>query len=200
MRARRIGLAAALLLTAAGGAALLQPALLWAKAWAAPILIERAWERGGEAESGQAPQPWPWADGRPVAELRAPDLGVVRYVLGGASARVLAFGPARLSGTGAGAHAPTVLFGHNDTHFRFLERVAAGDRLTYTGPDRLPRRYVVAETRIADARTLTVPDDPAALVLVTCWPFDAAAAAGPERFVVLAWPEPLETASDAAGE
>ncbi|MEQ8602565.1 MAG: sortase [Marivibrio sp.] len=197
MIARRFGTIAAVLLVAAGAAVLTPPALLWAKAWAAPILIERAWGRGAEAEAGKAPQPWPWADGRPVAELRAPDHGVVRYVLGGASARVLAFGPTRLSGSGV--LKPTVLFGHNDTHFRFLERIEVGDRLTYTGPDRLPRRYVVAETRIADARTLTVPDDPAALVLITCWPFEAAAAAGPERFVVTAWPEPLETAAEAAG-
>lgn len=198
MRARRLGSVAALLLVGAGGAALVQPALLWAKAWAAPILIERAWERGAErSESAEVPQPWPWADGRPVAELRAPDHGVVRYVLGGASARVLAFGPTRLSGSGV--LTPTVLFGHNDTHFRFLERVRVGDRLTYTGPDRLPRRYVVAETRIADARTLAVPDDPAALVLVTCWPFEAGAVIGPKRFVVTALPEPLETtALDAA--
>lgn len=182
--ARRAGLALALLAIAAGAASLWRPALIWAKAWAAPAMIEHAWETAAPGE--RAPPPWPWADGRPVAVLSAPDLGVVRYVLGGASARVLAFGPARLSGTRA--LRPTVLFGHRDTHFRFLRRVAAGTALTFTGTDRLPRRYVVTDTRVADVRTLTVPDDPEALILVTCWPFEADAALGPERYVVTAWP------------
>ncbi len=184
--------ALALLLIAAGAAALLRPTLLWAKAWAAPVLIERAWESAAAGEP--APAPWPWADGRPVAVLTAPDLGIVRYVLGGASARVLAFGPARLSG--AGPLRPTVLFGHRDTHFRFLRRIEPGTTLRYTGIDRVPRRYVVAETRIADARTLAVPEDPDALVLVTCWPFEADAALTTERFVVTAWPASLKTAAE----
>ncbi|MBP5856659.1 class D sortase [Marivibrio halodurans] len=181
---RRVGIGLAMLAIVGGVVSLWRPALLWAKAWAAPVMIEHAWESATPGEP--APPPWPWADGRPVAVLSAPDLGIVRYVLDGASARVLAFGPARLSG--AGPLKPTILFGHRDTHFRFLERIEPGTKLTYTGTDRLPRRYIVTRTRVADARTLRVPEDPDALVLVTCWPFESSAALTNERYVVTAWP------------
>ena len=180
--------ALAILLVLAGALTLWRPAMVWTKAWAAPSLIERAWDSA--APGKPAPQPWPWADGRPVAVLSAPDLGLVRYVLDGASARLLAFGPARLSraGNGSGTAKATMLFGQHDTHFKFLRKLTPGMTLHYTGPDRLRRRFTIATTRIAEARTLSVPDDRDALVLITGWPFDANGLVGPKRFVVTAWP------------
>ena len=86
-----------LLLVAAhqlGGAAVIK-----AKAWLAPILIQQAWEQT-LLSGGEAVKPWPWADTWPVARLWVPALGVERLVLAGDSGNALAFGPGRVQAVG----------------------------------------------------------------------------------------------------
>ena len=58
------------------------------------------------------------------------------------------------------------------------------------------RRYRVSAMRVADTRreALALADDDA-LWLVTCWPFDALQAGGPQRYVVSA--EPVEAGAGA---
>ena len=156
------------------------------KAWLAPILIEDAWRQGRAA--GEAPQPWPGADGRPVFRLAAPRLAVERLVLDGASPRALAFGP-----TVAEDPRATILFGHRDTHFGFLKDVVPGDALVVETVDGGERRYRVLQAAVRDKdRILIAPGrsaDPP-LVLVTCYPFDDPSYGGPLRYVVLAVPVP----------
>jgi sortase A len=162
---------------------------LWieAKAGLAQLLMRRAWERvqSGEADA----RPWPWADTRPIARLAAPALGVSTFVLAGASGRTLAFGPGHLDGTpDPGARGNAVISGHRDTHFAFLERLAAGDELVLEGQGGRTRRYRVAGARVVDRDDLGIADDAGddRLTLVTCYPFHALRPGGPLRYVVVA--------------
>jgi sortase A len=87
-----------------------------------------------------------------------------------------------------GAAGTAIITGHRDTHFAFLARVRAGDTLMMEVPGRTPVGFRVTETLVVDARTAAVLSDDgiAALVLVTCYPFDAVTAGGPLRYVVAA--------------
>jgi sortase A len=168
------------------------------KAQLAQLLLGRAWAEvvGGKEDA----KPWPWADTRPIARLRVPRLGVDEYVLAGASGRTLAFGPGHVDGTAApGASGNSVLSGHRDTHFSFLERLRPGDELELTPADGHPRYFRVVAHRVVDRTDTSVLADTGVntLTLVTCYPFDAIAPGGPLRFVVQA--EELDALDPPAG-
>ena len=157
------------------------------KARLAQHLLQRAWVRtlAGERDV----KPWPWADTWPVARLTAPAHGVDLIVLAGVSGRTLAFGPGHATGSAVpGAAGTAIVSGHRDTHFAFLERLRAGDALVLEVPGRAPALFRVRETAVVDSRTAAVATDEAvsALVLLTCYPFDAVMAGGPLRYVVTA--------------
>lgn len=154
-----------------------------AKAWLAPVLIERAWDRALAGQRGDALKPWPWADTVPAARISFPSLDRDRVVLAGATARSMAFAPV-LDDSGP---VPAV-FGHRDTHFRVLGDLKRGDPIAVQTRDGSVETYRVADAEVMDHRRIRVPAYPPgdALVLVTCFPFDAAAAGGPLRYVVLA--------------
>lgn len=159
-----------------------------AKALLAQALLERAWQRSDT--EGKTPPPWPWADTRPVARLHAPPLRRSQIVLAGDSGRVLAFGPGWAPASAAPEQSGlTVISGHRDTHFAWLQHLRRGDRVrleTTAGE----REYVVTDLRVADAsqQHIALDDgDADALLLVTCWPFDAVAG-GSQRYLVSARP------------
>ncbi len=155
-----------------------------AKAWLAPVLIQGSWRQG--LATGTAPPPWPWADTDPVLKLTVPRLDQEHFVLAGASARALAFGPVLVDREGA-----RVLFGHRDTHFAFLEHVRPGDTVVAQSLDGSAARYRIAEAAVRHKDDIAVARDASAaapLVLVTCYPFDAPGAAGPLRYVAVAAP------------
>ena len=109
-------------------------AYIHAKAVLAQILLETAWVEtlNGHVEV----KPWPWADTWPVSRLTVPRLGIRRIVLAGASGSSLAFGPGLFSGTPLpGSTGNTVVAGHRDTHFRFLQDLKPGDAITIQTPD-----------------------------------------------------------------
>jgi sortase A len=158
-----------------------------AKAIVAQILLDRAWQRtrAGEAEA----KPWPWADTWPVARLTATGLDGWVYVLADASGRSLAFGPGHLGGTAApGAAGNSIIAGHRDTHFRFLQVLAADGWVTLETADGNTAKFRVVDKRVVDTRrTQMVQDsDSPMLTLVTCYPFDAINPGGPLRYVVTA--------------
>ena len=107
-------------------------------------------------------------------------------VLAGDSGRPLAFGPgwAESSARPGSAAGTVVISGHRDTHFSWLRDLRDGDtvRLEHAGGE---RAYRVVGSEVVDSRThrLATGDAPS-LVLVTCWPFDAASARGPMRYLV----------------
>jgi sortase A len=168
-----------------------------AKGWLAQRLLERAWYRAGEGEV--APLPWPWADTWPIAELRAPAQGVSLVVLEGASGPTLAFGPGRHpNGADIEGEGNIVLAAHRDTHFRFLAKVAIGDRLELEGADGIREAYRVTSARVAHESETWLLDegDTPTLTLLTCYPFDAPLPGGPLRYAVVA--ERLPAVRDAA--
>ena len=164
-----------------------QGAYIHAKAQLAQILLERAWQRtlAGEA----AVKPWPWADTWPVARLIAPAQGADLLVLAGASGRSIAFGPGHLDGTPLpGRPGNSVIGGHRDTHLAFLRHVRRGETLTVERADGARTDYRVTDLDVLDRRDtwVTKNEGPSRLTLITCWPFDALRAGGPQRYVVIA--------------
>jgi sortase A len=158
------------------------------KAWFAQRLIAQAWARtlAGEREV----KPWPWADTWPVARLSVPSLGIERFVLAGANGSAIAFGPGHLSGTPApGESGNSVIGGHRDTHLAFLRRVKPGATLVVERADATRVTYVVNDALVLDKRDVwvTKQEGPRRLTLVTCFPFDALRAGGPQRYVVFAF-------------
>jgi sortase A len=182
------GLLSALLLIAAalswGDAAMIH-----LKAALAPQLIARAWT---DTLAGlEAVKPWPWADTWPVARLQVPSLDIDLYVLAGANGASLPFGPGHLSGTAApGTAGTSVIAGHRDTHFRFLEKLEAGTTISLELASGITRDYRVSHVDIIDARRERIWPEPDTekLLLVSCKPSGRFDSRGPYRLLVTALP------------
>lgn len=178
----------ALALLLAGGALIVQGLWLPAKAWAAQQLIEYAWSQARHHDRPVAP--WPWADTRPIARLSAIGHNLDLYVLAGSSGRNLAFGPAHMSASAApGTSGNTIIAGHRDTHFRFVEHLGPGDRLALEDIDGRVTEYVVQAAEVMDSRVagLSLHSDVPVLTLLTCYPFDSVDPGGPLRYIVTAY-------------
>jgi sortase A len=125
-----------------------------------------------------------------VARLSVPELGIDQIVLAGASGRSLAFGPGHLDGTALpGTPGLSVVSGHRDTHFRFLEQLRAGTLVRIERSDGVWQDYRVTQSRVVNVEELRIAQTATGqprLLLTTCYPFDAVAPGGPLRYVVLA--------------
>lgn len=164
-----------------------QGAYIPAKAVLAQELMLRAWDRA--LIGAERPAPWPWADTWPIARLLAKAGDVDLIVLAGGSGRTLAFGPGHLSASSLpGERGNSVIAGHRDTHFRFLESVAIGERIELHTADGRRHAYEIVDLDVVDARrgSLVLDSDQPMLSLVTCYPFDADEPGGPLRYVVTA--------------
>jgi sortase A len=162
-----------------------QGAYIPAKAWLAQELMLRAWNRVSAGEFN--PAPWPWADTWPVARLSAKTGDVDLIVLAGGSGRTLAFGPGHLSASALpGQRGNSIIAGHRDTHFSFLQNLAIGEQLEVETSDGREHSYRVVDIDIVDSRrgSLLLDTDDSMLSLVTCFPFNAIDAGGPMRYVV----------------
>lgn len=168
----------------------LAAARIEAKAWLAPLLIERAWKRTTE-QGGGAVKPWPWADTWPVARLSAPVQGIALLVLAGDSGNALAFGPGLAAySTNPGESGVSVIAGHRDTHFAFLRHLRTGDLLELETIDGSVRRFEVESARVVDSagERIVTAGQPPSLLLVTCYPFDTLSVGGSLRYAVRALP------------
>lgn len=166
-----------------------QGAYIHVKAQLAQVLLNRAW--AASLDDGDAHKAWSWADTWPTARLVVPGHGIDMVVLEGASGEALAFGPGRAVDYALpGQTGTTLIAGHKDTHFRFLQDLRTGDRLWLEGTDGGAREYAVVETTILDSRTTTVNPggEGSTLVLLTCYPFDPLVVGGPLRYLVFAEP------------
>ena len=175
-------------------------AIITAKARLAPVLIEVAWMETLHLK-GVAVKPWPWADTWPVGRLQVAALDVDLFILEGDSGNSLAFGPGRaLPSAALGSGGTAVVGGHRDTHFAFLRQLRKGHRLQLQLPSGETRDYQVDELRIVDAsrESLSVDEASNALLLVTCYPFDALQPGGPLRYVATVLPK--EEAQKQPGE
>lgn len=164
-----------------------QGAYIPAKAWVAQELMQRAWRRSRDGETEVAP--WPWADTWPVARLSAKGGDVELIVLEGSSGRTLAFAPGHLSASALpGQEGNSIIAGHRDTHFRFLQFMERGESIMIELRNGDSHRYEVTDIDIVDSRrgTILIDAESPMLSLVTCYPFDAAESGGPMRFIVTA--------------
>jgi len=185
--ARKLAFAAAALLLALGAWQVGEGLYIHAKAQLAQVLVRGAWERtlAGERQV----KPWPWADTWPVARLAVPDRSIDLYVLAGANGRTIAFGPGHMFGTALpGEKGNSVIGGHRDTHLSFLRDAKPGTELRAQRPDGVWRRYRVKATEVLDEKDVWVTrqDGRSRMTLITCYPFDAIRAGGPQRYVVFA--------------
>jgi sortase A len=160
------------------------------KAELAQWLIERSWEKTRDGEPDA--RPWPWADTRAEAVLYVPGQRVRQVVLAGNSGRNLAFGPVFTDGMEDGRD--RIISGHRDTHFRFVERLRAGD-LIRLETRKSSRWFEVRYTEVVDSSRQELVIDPGLdrISLVTCYPFDSLSSGGPLRYVVTAVPANPET-------
>lgn len=182
---------AAVLLTAAflSFCLALKSAWIPAKAVMAQWLLSQSWQaiRAGDSLA----VPWPWADTRPAAVLKVPRMGIEQFVLQGSSGRNLAFGPVLMnrSANAATGSQDRIINGHRDTHFSFLEQLRAGDVIHMETAETIQEYRVVAfEIVDSSEQELVLEPDMNRLTLVTCYPFRAALAGGPLRYVVTALP------------
>ncbi len=161
--------------------------VIQAKAWLAPKLIERAWQR--TLDERQPVRPWPWADTWPVARLQVPALGIERYVLAGANGGSLPFGPGHVDGSALpGDPGSVIIAGHRDTHFGFLRDVRPGALLRLTDMYGYETEFEIIAQEIVDARLHGIRplQSGSELVLITCEPTDNLPFRGPYRLVVVA--------------
>ena len=165
---------------------------IYVKANLAQVLLQQAW--AGTLAGQRDVRPWPWADTWPIARLVVPSLGIDQIVLEGAHGRTLAFGPGRLeSHTSARDVETMILTGHRDTHFRFLERLHAGDTVLIQARTGVWHRFTVRDGQIVDSRTASIRTDEEGehLILVTCYPFRTFKPNSPFRYVVTADRKPM---------
>ena len=157
-----------------------------AKAYAAQILLERAFTQS--IVTGETVKPWAWADTWPVARIEAPRLAASAIALSGASGQALAFGPGHLQNTPqAGEQGTAVYAAHRDTHFAFLKDVEKGDLIRITRTDGKTYTYRATQMSVVrwDEAQIDVHASGSHLVLATCYPFDAVTQ-GPLRYLVYA--------------
>jgi sortase A len=162
-------------------------AYIHAKAGLAKYLLRSSWQE--TMEKGDAVKPWAWADTWPVARMIVPEHEIDLVVLEGDSGNVLAFGPGHMTLSSLpGQPGNSIISGHRDTSFRFLERVRVGDRITMQTREGSMVPFKVIATQIIDAAVLdmNIETDIPLLTLVTCYPFDAVVPGGSERYLVFA--------------
>lgn len=164
---------------------------LWmkAKSVAGQAMLEHAWQRS--VGTGVKAKAWPWADTWPVAKLKVRNGGPSLVVLQGVSGEAMAFGPGLVSTSSATAAKGTmVIGGHRDSHLAFMKNLNTNDVLQVTSLDGHSQDYQVTDLFVAnsDQQSLTVQHETHALVLITCYPFNALQTGGPLRYVVVATP------------
>ena len=157
------------------------------KAHVAQALIANTWHRTLKGQNDAAP--WPWADTKPIGRLILLDSDPHDVViLEGSSGRNLAFGPTHdPASVLPGERGNSIIAGHRDTHFEFLQDLKIGDRLAVERTDGV-KWFVVTATNVVDSRQMRIAlgSDTPRLTLVTCYPFDAVVPGGPMRYVVTA--------------
>jgi len=110
-------------------------------------------------------------------------------VLAGSSGRTLAFGPGHMSTSVLpGEVGNSVIAGHRDTHFRFLQHLEKGESLLIEMPDGRRHLFRVTSMDVVDSRrgSIILDTDSAMLSLITCYPFSSEMVGGPMRYVVSA--------------
>lgn len=160
---------------------------LLVKAQLAQYLLERAWHK--QLHDGEFYSPWPWADTHPITRVSFPKQGVSFIVLAGASGRNLAFAPAHLSASVLpGESGVSVIGGHRDTHFAFLQTLIKGDVFFVENAQGHSSQYQVMDIQITDIQQsdISLLAERPVIALVTCYPFVSLNRHETLRYLVLA--------------
>lgn len=159
------------------------------KAQLAQLLIAQSWDKSRMAK-GHPEKPWPWADTWPVARLTVPRHDIDLYVLWGATGNALAFGPGyEVASAQPGEGGVTLIGGHRDTHFEFLQDLQLNTLVSMQLPSGEEETYQVNEIRVVNVKKHPDPllgVQSNTLLLVTCYPFNTLQPGGPLRYVVSA--------------
>lgn len=173
-----------------GGLALVgESAWIQSKAHIAQILIRHAWQQ--QNDLGSPVKAWPWADTWPVAKLEIQSLQIELIAMEGVYGESLAFGPGIVSANNVGPnYGTTLIAGHRDTHFEFLQHIEIGDVISLTRQDGVVRQYQAKDLQVVDSQDQSIVLDPYddGVLLISCYPFNAISSGGPLRYVVRAEP------------
>ena len=201
---KKISLIIVLILCLLSGWYLLKAFYIHGKAQVAQLLLERSWEKtmlnqNKSPNSSPLPdfvshnKPWSWSDSWPVAKISFPRQSKSFIVLNHGTGRSLAFAPSHFAGSAKlGEQGVSVIGGHKDTHFKFLETIKKQDPIFLELSDGELYLYRVRDIQIANiARSeLRLDSDISLLAFVACYPFHT----GENdllRYIVVA--EPLDT-------
>lgn len=160
------------------------------KSMVGQVLLSRAWQNA--LDTGEVKRAWPWADTWPVALLHIPQSGQSLVVLEGVSGEAMAFGPGRVTSSSiTAAQGAFVVGGHRDSHLQFLQDAKNGDVFDLQTADGALTRYRVSDQFVASVNDgpLSLSAELHALILITCYPFNALQTGGPLRYVVVAIPD-----------
>ena len=160
---------------------------IYLKSELAQKLLDSAWQ---QTLVTQLPvKAWPWADTWPIARLQMADKNIDWLVMAGAHGEALAFGPGHISASAKpGYGGSTIIAGHRDTHFSFLQTLALGELLQLVNDRGERQSFAITAIDIVDSAKarLKANNERPQLLLVTCYPFDAVSSGGSLRYVVSA--------------
>jgi len=157
------------------------------KAVLAQQLLEQAWAQTRDGDNQV--KPWAWADTWPLARIVIPSQDKAYILLAGDSGRTLAFGPGHHTGSPLpGEPGNSMISGHRDTHFSFLQYLTNGDEIVLETTGGETKTYQVEQGRIMNADNAWVIDDDSVsrLTFVTCYPFNALQSGTALRYVITA--------------
>jgi sortase A len=158
-----------------------------AKAHLSEFLIADAWQKTLKDKTNH--KPWSWADTYPVLEIRIPRINKQSYILEGANGRNMAFSAAHTTISGLpGQNKSTVVSGHRDSHFDYLQELIVGDKIVTYGKT-ITQNFKIVEIKVINSREeKLVIKNKNELILTTCYPFGALQTGGDLRYVIHATP------------
>ena len=175
------------LLLAGGGYFAVAAFKIEIKARLAQVLLQHAWHK--TIKTGEDQRPWKSFDGVPILRLTIPSHEVDQIVLAGTSGQALAFGPAFHNESKLpGKVWTTVLSSHRDSHGIYIKQLQKGDAIKLQDRFQQWHSYTIEDFSILNVKTDTISaaDAGEALLIVTCYPFNALASGTPLRYVVSA--------------
>lgn len=181
---------------------LLQAFYIHQKAELAQSLLERAWDRTLRKQRSASDlfvdstellqeKPWSWSDSWPIARLSFPTHDQSFIILNQGTGRSLAFAPSHIAGSAElGQPGVSVIGGHKDTHFDFLQHVQLADDFWLELPNGEKYLYKVRGVEIADITQsrLSLDAEEPVIALVACYPFNLNESRGPLRYLVIGEP------------
>ena len=159
------------------------------KAELAQVLIGKAWSQVLLDGNLTVAKPWAWADTYPIAKITSDRDNKSLYILEGTSGEALAFGPGHYLGTALPAElGDSVIAGHRDSHFSFLEEAKIGDIFRVQNYKKSKAVYEVEEIKIIDSskENIDIKEHSNRLQLITCYPFNSINSGGTMRYILYA--------------